>query len=106
MPAKYSECIAATCKSLLIPNRPAGFQYPEVTSLTLATCDIDMPNARPPTPMFRNSLTYFGVRSDWTEPDAVCAWRAYVPANSRRKIIREEIRRKNIGLKVKKALTV
>src|SRR5690242_5466629 len=60
MPAKYSECMAATCTFALIDGKPAGFQKAEVASLTLAACAPPIPSALAPTPIDRNSLLYFG----------------------------------------------
>src|SRR4051812_11146058 len=60
MPAKYSECIAATCTFDFMEGNPAGFQKADVASFTVAACAPPMPSARAPTPMDKNSLLYFG----------------------------------------------
>ncbi len=38
--------------------RPAGFQYTAVTSFTDDITDCNIPKAREPTPIFKNSLLY------------------------------------------------
>jgi hypothetical protein len=42
-------------------TKPAGFQYPELTSLVVAVTAFAIPNEAASTPMFRNSLEYFAV---------------------------------------------
>ncbi len=61
MPANSSVCMTASCMSLSKRVRPAGFQAVAVASLTLAATAPLMPIARPPTPIAKNSLLYFGA---------------------------------------------
>ena len=60
IPAKYSACINPTCISLLILERFAGFQNPDIALLVLVITELDIANDLAPTPIFRNSLLYFG----------------------------------------------
>jgi hypothetical protein len=60
IPAKYSACINPTWMSLLIPDRFAGFQKPDIALLVLVITELDIAKDRAPTPILRNSLLYFG----------------------------------------------
>jgi hypothetical protein len=46
--------------SLLIPDRFAGFQKPDIALLVLVITELDIAKDRAPTPILRNSLLYFG----------------------------------------------
>ena len=62
-PAKYSACIKPIWISFLVLERLAGFQYPDNAPCVLVITELDIAKDLAPTPIFRNSLLYFGVLS-------------------------------------------